>query len=78
MKDAGSVIFVNKETPIFVLTGGLNNTIGIHRDGGWAEYCAVPESQVLQLPKIISFTQGVLCEPLFCIVHGLGSSGKGS
>jgi threonine dehydrogenase-like Zn-dependent dehydrogenase len=72
----GKCNFCQQGKPHFCLTGGLNNTIGIHRDGGWAEYCAVPESQVLQLPKIISYTQGVLCEPLFCIVHGWDLLGK--
>ncbi|MCP4178895.1 MAG: alcohol dehydrogenase catalytic domain-containing protein [bacterium] len=72
----GKCHFCQRGCPHFCLTGGMNNTIGIYRDGGWAEYCAVPESQVLLLPKKISYVQGVLCEPLFCIAHGWELLGK--
>lgn len=33
----------------FCDNGGINNTIGIFRDGGWATHVLVPESQVLLL-----------------------------
>lgn len=30
----------------FCNNGGINNTIGIFRDGGWSTHAVVPESQV--------------------------------
>lgn len=30
----------------FCQSGGINNTIGIFRDGGWATHALVPETQV--------------------------------
>ncbi|KAK7862918.1 hypothetical protein R5R35_003255 [Gryllus longicercus] len=50
--------------------GGLNNTIGIYRNGGWANYCVVPNNQVFKLPEKISLEQAALTEPLSCISHG--------
>ncbi len=44
--------------------------IGIFKNGGWAEYCAVPENQVYKLPENVSLVSGALTEPLSCIVHG--------
>ena len=44
--------------------------IGIRHNGGWAEYCVVPESQVYILPKNTDAAWGALAEPLSCIVHG--------
>ncbi|MGD9900681.1 MAG: zinc-dependent alcohol dehydrogenase family protein [Calditrichaceae bacterium] len=44
--------------------------IGIFKNGGWAEYCAVPENQVYKLPENASLVSGALTEPLSCIVHG--------
>jgi len=44
--------------------------IGIRHNGGWAEYCVVPESQVFILPENTAAAWGALAEPLSCIVHG--------
>lgn len=35
----------------FCDNGGINNTIGIFRDGGWATHTLVPESQVIERKK---------------------------
>ncbi|KAG8222398.1 hypothetical protein J437_LFUL003019 [Ladona fulva] len=51
-------------------SGGINNTIGIFRDGGWAEYCIAPACQVFKLPSNISLQTAAMCEPLSCISHG--------
>ncbi|XP_063242632.1 D-altritol 5-dehydrogenase-like [Bacillus rossius redtenbacheri] len=55
----------------FCETGGINNTIGLWRNGGWAEFCLAPESQVLKLPDTITLKQASLMEPLSCLCHGL-------
>lgn len=48
----------------------INSTVGIFRDGGWAEYCVVPSSQVFKLPDGITLEQAALTEPLSCLAHG--------
>lgn len=50
--------------------GGLNNTVGIYRNGGFAQFVVVPDVQVHKLPSELSLMQGALTEPLSCIVHG--------
>jgi len=51
-------------------SGSLNTTIGIFNNGGWAQYCKVPASQVHRIPDCMTFQQAVLCEPLSCVCHG--------
>lgn len=40
-------------------------------DGGFAEYCAVRESQVYRLGDHTSFAQGAMTEPVACCLHGI-------
>ncbi|EFN69090.1 Sorbitol dehydrogenase [Camponotus floridanus] len=54
----------------FCKGGGINNTIGIFRDGGWATHVLVPETQVYLIPNEIEMHQAVLTEPLSCLAHG--------
>ncbi|XP_063632661.1 uncharacterized protein LOC134803755 [Cydia splendana] len=54
----------------YCLTAGINNTIGIWRDGGWAEYVRCPDTNVYALPDEITTEQGGLCEPYSCVAHG--------
>ncbi|XP_023024099.1 D-altritol 5-dehydrogenase [Leptinotarsa decemlineata] len=51
-------------------TGGIRNTIGIFRNGGWANYALVPVDQVLKLKDNITLEQAALTEPLSCLAHG--------
>jgi NADPH:quinone reductase-like Zn-dependent oxidoreductase len=37
-----------------------HRTVGVHIDGGAAEYCAIPESSVVRIPNHISFEQAAL------------------
>ncbi|KAF2891651.1 hypothetical protein ILUMI_14522 [Ignelater luminosus] len=50
--------------------GGLNSTIGIIRDGGWANYVLVPDEQVHKIPESVTMEQAVLSEPISCLVRG--------
>ncbi|MHA6482789.1 zinc-dependent alcohol dehydrogenase [Paenibacillus sp. strain BS8-2] len=43
--------------------------LGAHRPGAFAEYVAVPASNVLRLPDSVSLEEGVLAEPLACAAH---------
>ena len=54
--------------------------IGIHRDGGFAEYLALPQKQAFILPAGLKPTHGAFCEPLGCCLHGvdLAEIGPGS
>lgn len=40
-------------------------------DGGFAEYCAVRESQVYLLGENTTFEQGAMAEPAACCLHGI-------
>ncbi|XP_011301827.1 D-arabinitol dehydrogenase 1 [Fopius arisanus] len=54
----------------FCENGGINNTIGIFRNGGWATHAVVPETQVHLLPEGVEMPQAALTEPLSCLAHG--------
>ncbi|MFD1985104.1 zinc-dependent alcohol dehydrogenase family protein [Mesorhizobium newzealandense] len=45
--------------------------IGIHRDGGFAEYLALPQKQAFILPASLKPAHGAFCEPLGCCLHGV-------
>ncbi|MEQ1901368.1 MAG: zinc-dependent alcohol dehydrogenase family protein [Devosia sp.] len=45
--------------------------IGVTRDGGFAEYVAVPEAQAIVLPDGLDPMLGAFSEPLACCLHGL-------
>ncbi|KAF7405225.1 hypothetical protein HZH66_004131 [Vespula vulgaris] len=55
----------------FCRVGGLRNTIGIYRNGGWATHVLVPESQIHLIPDKVQMHQAALTEPLSCLAHGL-------
>ncbi|XKL65717.1 hypothetical protein PGB90_009137 [Kerria lacca] len=60
----------------FCQQGGMNYTIGISVDGGFAEYCKAHISMVFKMPSSVQFEQAVLCEPISCITHGLDIMGE--
>ena len=45
--------------------------LGVDIDGGFAEYCIVPESQLFVLPDSMSYEEGALIEPLACALNGI-------
>ena len=45
--------------------------IGTTTNGGFAQYCAVNESQVYQLSANTTFEEGAMCEPVACCLHGI-------
>ena len=44
---------------------------GTTTDGGFAEYCAVHQSQLYALGSGTSFQQGAMAEPVACCLHGI-------
>jgi L-iditol 2-dehydrogenase len=44
--------------------------IGIHRDGGFAEFAAIPAAQAHPLPADLDPLWGAFSEPLACCLHG--------
>lgn len=48
-----------------------NIATGIHRDGGFAEFCAFPAHKAHVLPDDIDPLFGAFCEPLACTMHGM-------
>ncbi|WP_429815278.1 zinc-dependent alcohol dehydrogenase family protein [Ensifer sp. B1-9] len=49
--------------------------IGIHRDGGFAEYVLVPRKQAYEIPSDLDPVHGAFCEPLACCLHGVDMAG---
>lgn len=45
--------------------------IGTTVDGGFAEYCAVPVSQVYKVSEKISYQAAAMAEPVSCCLHGI-------
>ena len=45
--------------------------IGVTRDGGFADYALVPETQAIVLPPDLDPLHGAFSEPLACCLHGL-------
>lgn len=45
--------------------------LGSRRDGGFAEYAAVPEENLLLLPETVSYREAALIEPAAVTLHGL-------
>ena len=45
--------------------------LGVDIDGGMAEFCIVPSSQLYRLPGTLSPEQAAFIEPLSCAVHGI-------
>lgn len=45
--------------------------IGTTTNGGFAEYCAVNQSQVYHLADTTTFEEGAMTEPLACCLHGI-------
>ncbi|MFT4184320.1 MAG: zinc-dependent alcohol dehydrogenase family protein [Rhizobium sp.] len=45
--------------------------IGVTRDGGFADYAAVPYRQAFTLPADLNPVHGAFCEPLACCLHAI-------
>ena len=45
--------------------------IGTSVNGGFAEYCAVPESQVYKIADTTTYEMAAMTEPVACCVHGI-------
>ncbi|MCJ8012156.1 zinc-dependent alcohol dehydrogenase family protein [Paenibacillus sp. KQZ6P-2] len=44
--------------------------VGVTRDGGMGEFCAVPAENCYPIPDTMSFEEAALIEPLGCVLHG--------
>lgn len=49
--------------------------LGVNVNGGFAEYCMCPDTQVFKLREDLSFDVGAMAEPLACVVHGIDQAG---
>lgn len=49
--------------------------IGTTVDGGFAEYCAVPRSQIYTFGNDLPFTKAAMTEPVACCLHGIDMCG---
>ena len=48
-----------------------NIATGIHRDGGFAEYCVFPARKAVTMSDDLDPLHGAFCEPLACTLHGM-------
>ena len=44
---------------------------GVNRNGGLADFVAVPETQLFKLPLSLAPEMGAFCEPIACCIQGL-------
>jgi L-iditol 2-dehydrogenase len=49
--------------------------IGVTRDGGFAEYVAVPQAQAFRLPPGLDPVHGAFSEPIACCLHAIDKAG---
>jgi len=45
--------------------------IGLHRAGGYAEYCSIPVEQAVPVPPEMPLEHAALAEPVACCLHGV-------
>lgn len=45
--------------------------IGTTSNGGFAEYCAVPEEQAYRIGDTLSYEEAAMAEPVACCLHGI-------
>ncbi len=51
------------------------HAIGVNQDGGFAEYCYVPQAQCYKLAPEVPLALGAMAEPLACCLHGIDRAG---
>ena len=51
------------------------SAVGVTRDGGFAEYCLVPEAQCFAVGKDVPLVYAAMTEPLACCIHGIERAG---
>lgn len=51
------------------------HAIGVNQDGGFAEYCYVPQAQCYKLAPEVPLALGAMTEPLACCLHGIDRAG---
>lgn len=47
------------------------SAIGVNQNGGFEEYCAVPESQAILLDEAVDYEEAAMAEPVACCLHGI-------
>lgn len=47
------------------------SAIGVNQNGGFEEYCAVPEKQAIQLADNADYEEAAMAEPVACCLHGI-------
>lgn len=51
------------------------SAVGVNRDGGFAEFSYVPQSQVFPMDPAVGFEAMAMAEPLACCIHGIRRAG---
>ena len=50
-------------------------SLGSDRNGGFAEFSVVPDTNIHKIDPVIDYDEGALVEPLACCVHGMERAG---
>lgn len=51
------------------------SAIGVNQNGGFEEYCAVPEKQAILLAPDVDYEEAAMAEPVACCLHGVDNIG---
>ncbi|MGN1166613.1 MAG: zinc-dependent alcohol dehydrogenase family protein [Lachnospiraceae bacterium] len=51
------------------------SAIGVNQNGGFEEYCAVPEKQAILLSSDVDYEEAAMAEPVACCLHGIDNIG---
>ena len=62
--------------PHFCNSGGIRSTVGIWRNGGWANFCRVPSVLVHKIDDSVPLKNAVFVEPFSCIARGWDNLGE--
>jgi 2-desacetyl-2-hydroxyethyl bacteriochlorophyllide A dehydrogenase len=47
------------------------SAIGVSRDGGYEQFCVVPQEQAFKLDDHVDYEEGAMVEPIACCLHGI-------
>lgn len=51
------------------------SAIGVNQNGGFEEYCVVPEKQAIKIDPDVDYEEAAMGEPVACCLHGIDNIG---
>lgn len=68
--------YCTRRQPNYCINGGIETSVGFGKNGGWANYCKVPEALVHKIPVTMTLQKAVFIEPFSCIMRGWSNLGE--